>query len=82
MDDHLDYRPGWKAAQEAGALRRSWIWGMGKETIRTLSREMGLACWNKPSMACLASRIPYGETITPEKLKMVEEAEEILFMPG
>jgi uncharacterized protein len=81
-DDHLDYRPGWRAAQEAGALAPLVEAGMGKEVIRALSREMSLPCWNKPSMACLASRIPYGETITPAKLRMVEEAEERIFEAG
>lgn len=81
-DDHLDYRPGWRAAQEAGALSPLIEAGLGKEAIRALAREMGLTCWNKPSMACLASRIPYGETITPDKLKMVEEAEERLLEAG
>ncbi len=82
MDDHLDYRPGWRAAREAGALAPLVDAGLGKPAIRALSREMGLPCWNKPSMACLASRIPYGEAITPDKLKMVEEAEERLFGAG
>ena len=52
--------------------------GLSKADIRALSRRMGLATWNKPSMACLASRIPYGRPITPGVLKMVEAAEEIL----
>lgn len=81
-DDHRDYRPGWKAAQEAGALAPLIDAGFGKGAIRALARQMGLACWDKPSMACLASRIPYGETITPEKLRMVEEAEERLVGAG
>jgi uncharacterized protein len=52
--------------------------GLTKADIRTLSRRMGLTTWNKPSMACLASRIPYGTVITPENLRMVEAAEDFL----
>ncbi len=81
-DDHLDYRPGGRAAREAGALAPLIEVGLEKAAIRALSREMGLSCWDKPSMACLASRIPYGEIITVEKLKMVEEAENRLFDAG
>jgi uncharacterized protein len=81
-DDHLDYRPGGKAAHEAGALAPLIEVGLGKAAIRAISRGMGLSCWDKPSMACLASRIPYGETITAEKLKMVEMAENHLFDAG
>jgi len=81
-DDHLDYRPGERAAQEAGALAPLIEVGLKKAAIRTLSREMGLSCWDKPSMACLASRIPYGESITVEKLKMVEDAENRLLDAG
>lgn len=82
LDDLGDYRPGWRAAVEAGALAPLVEAGLGKAEIRTLSREMGLPCWDKPSMACLASRIPYGEVITLEKLRMVEEAEEFLSRQG
>jgi len=53
-----------------------------KEEIRFLSKEMGLAAWDKPSMACLASRIPYESPITEQKLKMVDEAEEFLVKKG
>jgi uncharacterized protein len=77
-DDLGDYRPGWKAAQEAGILAPLVDVGLGKEEIRALSREMGLPTWNRPSKACLASRIPYGEPIQVEKLRRVEEAEEVL----
>lgn len=78
LDDLADYRPGWRAAQEAGILAPLVEVGLGKEEIRTLSREMGLRTWNRPSMACLASRIPYGEPIQEEKLRRVEAAEELL----
>lgn len=82
MDDQMDFRPGSKAAKEARVLSPLMDAGMTKEEIRALSKGMGLPCWDKPSMACLASRIPYGEPITREKLKMVEEAEDRLFLAG
>lgn len=77
-DDLRDYRPGMKAAGEFGVrspLREACL---GKAEIRKLSRELGLATWDKPALACLASRFPYGMTITKERLKMVNEAEEFL----
>ena len=55
---------------------------LNKEDIRFLSKAMGLSTWDKQSMACLASRIPYGSRITEEKLKMVDEAEAFLFEKG
>lgn len=78
LDDLGDYRPGLKAAEEMGVAAPLVDAGLNKADIRALSRRMGLPTWNKPSMACLASRIPYGRPITPEALKMVEAAEEIL----
>jgi pyridinium-3,5-biscarboxylic acid mononucleotide sulfurtransferase len=78
VDDLSDFRPGLKAAEEMGVLAPLVEAGLTKAEIRTLSRRMGLATWNKPSMACLASRIPYGTAITPENLRMVEEAEVFL----
>jgi len=78
LDDLGDYRPGLKAAEEMGVVAPLADAGLSKVDIRALSRRMGLATWNKPSMACLASRIPYGRPITPGVLKMVEAAEEIL----
>ena len=82
MDDLKDYRPGLKAAEEAGIIAPLVMAEIGKDDIRSLSREMGLASWDKPSMACLASRIPYGEVITEKKLKMIEQSEEFLFDKG
>ena len=55
---------------------------LNKEDIRFLSKEMGLPTWDKPAMACLASRIPYGDAITEERLKMIEEAELFLERMG
>jgi uncharacterized protein len=77
LDDLSDYRPGLKAAEELGVVAPLVEAGLNKADIRALSRRMGLPTWSKPSMACLASRIPYGRPITPQDLKMVEAAEEI-----
>jgi uncharacterized protein len=78
LDDLNDYRPGIKAAREMGLLSPLIDNSLGKDEIRFLSREMGLETWDKPAMACLASRIPYGSPITAEKLRMIQEAEEVL----
>lgn len=78
LDDEGDYRPGMRAVKELGIVSPLRECGLTKEEIRYLSREMGLSTWNKPSLACLASRFPYGEGITREKLAMVEMAERFL----
>ena len=75
MDDRGDHRPGMKAALERGVrapLIEAELW---KEEIRTLSRELGLPTWDKPSFACLSSRFQYGDRITAEKLRQVDAAE-------
>ncbi|AEM78308.1 LOW QUALITY PROTEIN: hypothetical protein Thewi_0878 [Thermoanaerobacter wiegelii Rt8.B1] len=77
-DDVSDFRPGRRALKELGILSPLLECGIKKEEIRILSKEMGLPTWSKPSYACLASRIPYGEEITYDKLSMVEKAEEDL----
>ena len=77
-DDGNDYRPGIKAAEEMNVLAPLAEAGLTKNDIRQLSKEMGLATWNKPSSGCLATRIPYGELITPAKLIRVEAAEKVL----
>nr|HID57969.1 ATP-dependent sacrificial sulfur transferase LarE [Desulfobacterales bacterium] len=82
LDDLKDYRPGARAAQETGVIEPLVDVGLTKDEIRSLSRKMGLPTWDKASMACLASRIPYGEPITDKKLKMVEEAEDFLLSKG
>jgi len=82
LDDLNDYRPGIKAAREMGLLSPLIDNSLGKDEIRFLSREMGLETWDKPAMACLASRIPYGSPITAEKLRMIQEAEEVLAENG
>ena len=81
-DDLKDYRPGLRAAEEAGITAPLIEADLGKEEIRFLAREMGLPQWDKPPMACLATRIPYGNPVTPKKLKMIEEAEAFLLDQG
>ena len=79
-DDVGDWRPGTRAAAEHGDLVRSPLLeaGMGKAAIRALARALGLPNWDKPALACLASRLPYGERVTAEKLARVAEAEAAL----
>jgi uncharacterized protein len=75
-DDAGDYRPGAEAAREQGVRSPLREAGLTKQDIRTLSREVyGLPTWDKPEMACLASRIPYGTPVTPERLSAVDAAE-------
>lgn len=81
-DDMNDFRPGMKAARELGVISPLKEAGFTKDDIRFFSKKMGLSTWNKPSFACLSSRIPYGEEITAEKLKMVEKSEEYLLSLG
>lgn len=78
VDDLGDYRPGLKAIAELGVRSPLREAGLTKAGIRTLSRELELPTASKPSFACLASRIPYGEQITEEKLRLVERAEQYL----
>ncbi|MBO8171804.1 MAG: ATP-dependent sacrificial sulfur transferase LarE [Bacillaceae bacterium] len=82
MDDLGDYRPGRKAAQEKGVRSPLQEAGLYKEEIRFLSREMGLPTWNKPSFACLSSRIPYGSRITLSKINQLDKAEFYLHQLG
>ena len=81
-DDAKDYRPGLLALDELGVLSPLKAAGLTKTDIRALSREMNLSTAAKPSKACLASRIPYGETLTKEKLARVERAEDYLLALG
>lgn len=77
-DDQLDYRPGLKALKEHGVRSPLIELGIGKEEVREIAKIFKLSNADKPSMACLASRIPYGEEITLEKLEKVEKAEKFL----
>lgn len=81
-DDEGDYRPGLQAVAELGVKSPLRAVGLGKAEIRRLSKEMGLPTWEKPSYACLATRFPYGEEITAEKLSMVDKAEQLLMDKG
>ena len=78
VDDLGDYRPGLQAIGELGIRSPLREAGFTKEEIRACSKEMALPTWDKPSFACLASRVPYGESVTEEKLSMVERAENVL----
>lgn len=82
LDDLGDYRPGMKALGELGIKSPLRECSFTKSDVRELSRELGLPTWDKPATACLASRFVYGEEITPEKLLMVERAEELMRSMG
>ena len=82
MDDLGDYRPGMRAIEELGIKSPLREAGLYKDDIRELSKAMGLSTFSKPSYACLASRFVYGEEITKEKLRMIEEAEQFLIDRG
>jgi len=78
FDDLSDYRPGRRAAAELGVRSPLAEAGLTKADIRALSRERGLPTWDKPALACLASRFPYGTPITLQVLERVSKAEEYL----
>jgi uncharacterized protein len=78
LDDRGDHRPGAQAAREYQVRAPLDEAELSKEEIRELSRRWGLPTWNKPSFACLSSRLPYGQLITLEKLSTVEQAEQFL----
>ena len=77
LDDAGDFRPGMKAIEELSASVKSPLWDAGftKADVRALSKEWGLPTWNKPSAACLVSRLAYGLPITAERLSQVDQAE-------
>lgn len=77
-DDVSGYRPGALAAREHGIESPLAVVGLTKAEIRMLSRERGLATWSQPSAPCLASRIPYGLSVTAERLSQIERAEQSL----
>ena len=78
VDDTKDFRPGHRAAKEHGVRAPLLEAGLAKADIRALSRHEGLPTWDRPAAACLSSRIPYGTTVTKEKVKLVEKGEEAL----
>ena len=81
-EDDNDYRPGHRAAVEQRVRSPLREAGLTKAEIRELSKERGLPTWDKPSMACLASRIPYGTPISTEALAQIEAAENLLRQMG
>ena len=81
-DDRGDYRPGRKAARELGVRSPLDEADLAKAEIRELSRRAGLPTWDEPASACLSSRIPYHSHVTPEKLAMIERAEDALIALG
>ena len=80
--DDADDRPGMKALGELCVLSPLRLCGLTKQEIRERSKEAGLFTWNKPSYACLATRVATGEKITAEKLEIIEQAEDYLFSLG
>ncbi len=81
-DDKKDWRPGRRAAGELGVISPLAEAGITKEEIREMSKNLGLSNWDKPSLACLSSRIPYGSEVTMEKLEQIAEAERFLHSLG
>lgn len=78
VDDDGDFRPGHKAATEFGSRSPLKEAGLTKDDVRSISKQLGLSTWNKPSFACMSSRIPYGQEITAGKLSMILESENYL----
>jgi uncharacterized protein len=76
LDDLGDHRPGLRAAGERGAVHPMVEAELSKAEVRELSRRLGLRTWDKPQLACLSSRFPYGTEITPERLQRVDRFEE------
>ncbi|MBV8513757.1 MAG: ATP-dependent sacrificial sulfur transferase LarE [Acidobacteria bacterium] len=77
-DDTLDFRPGHRAANEHRVFAPLLEVGLRKSEIRELSQRANLATWNRPASACLASRVPYGTEVTPERLGLIERGEAVL----
>lgn len=82
LDDMGDYRPGMKAVAELGVISPLKEAGFTKADIREMSKILNLKTWDKPSFACLASRVPYGEKITVAKLNKIEKSEEFIKKVG
>ena len=81
-DDLGDYRPGLKAARELGVVAPLMDAGFSKADIRLVARQRGLFVWDKPAMACLATRFPYGTVISPAAVQQVDRAEQVLVEEG
>ncbi len=77
-----DYRPGMDAARERGVRSPLLEAGIVKDEVRAIARHLGLPVWDKPAMACLSSRVPHGVAITPELLRRIESAEDVLVALG
>jgi uncharacterized protein len=75
VDDMGDYRPGLRAASEHGVRHPLQECGMGKADVRALAQAWGLPTWDKPATPCLSSRIAYGEDVSPERNRMIDQAE-------
>jgi len=82
LDDLDDFRPGFSAAEEMGVIAPLIESGLSKDDIRLLSKDMNLSTWDKPAMACLATRIPYGTPLTQKALSMIEQAENTIIDLG
>ena len=82
LDDLGDHRPGIIAAKEAGIISPLVDSKLNKQDVRDLARQIDLPNWEKPALACLSSRIPYGQPVTTKKLLMIESAEEVLLAEG
>lgn len=82
LDDRGDHRPGMRAAGEKGVRHPLQECGLGKADVRALARSWGLPVWDKPAAPCLSSRIAYGEEVTPERVRMVDQAESWLRARG
>ena len=80
-DDPGDHRPGMRAAGENGVRHPLQECGLGKADVRALARAWDLPTWDKPATPCLSSRIAYGEEVTPERVRMIDQAEQWLRQP-
>lgn len=78
LNDLEDFRPGFRAVRETGVLSPLLEIGMTKEEVREAARERGISAWNRPSDACLCTRLPYGREITPERLDRIYRAEAVV----
>ena len=81
-DDSGDHRPGMRAAGENGVRHPLQECGLGKADVRALAKAWGLPTWDKPATPCLSSRIAYGEDVTPERVRMIDQAEQWLRRQG